>query len=223
MKNIQFLLEKLEPVLSNKKGIIFDMDGTLIDSMGMWEKLDIEYLNSIGITPEPNFHDIMRKLTIPLAAEYICKNYTTNKTPYEIEMGFKELAGVYYKEIIPLKPGVYELVKCLKSRGYILSVATANDIEMSEACLGRLGILEDMTAIVNCDMVGATKDKPDVFDLACKKMGIEKEECIVFEDSIHAIHTAARAGYAVVGVYEESQKSAWEEICENTNCQVVFE
>lgn len=223
MKDIQHILDKLESVLEGKKGIIFDMDGTLIDSMSMWEKLDIEYLNNIGIIPEPNFHDIMRTLTIPLAAEYVCKNYNTDKTPDEIEKGFKELAGVYYRDIIPLKPGVYELVKHLNKMGYKLSVATANDILMSEACLKRLGIYEDMTTLVNCDMVGATKEKPDVFNLACERMGTLISESVVFEDSLHAMQTAALAGYTVVGVYEETQKDKWNEICDITDCQVVFE
>ncbi|MGN0435795.1 MAG: HAD family hydrolase, partial [Wujia sp.] len=222
-KDIQHLLDKLESVLEGKKGIIFDMDGTLIDSMGMWGSLDLEYLKRIGVEPKPDFHDKIRTLTIPLAAEYLYEDYHTKQTPREIEEEFKSLAGVYYRESIPLKPGVYELVKHLKKMGYKLSVATANDILMSESCLKRLGIYEDMTAIVNCDMAGATKAKPDVFHLACERMGTLISESVVFEDSLHAMQTAALAGYTVVGVYEETQKDKWNEICDITDCQVVFE
>lgn len=223
MKNIDAILDKISPVFEGKKAVIFDMDGTLVDSMEMWSHLDIEYMNRIGRTPNPDFHDKVCTLTIPLAAEYIYEIYNTEQTAKEIEEEFFNMAYEYYSKSIPLKPGVYELVKYLKENGYKLSVATANDIVMCEACLKRLGIYEDMDAVVNCDMVGATKAKPDVFDLACKLMGTTREESVIFEDSMHAISTAVGAGYTVVGIYEKSQAHRWQEVCESTYCQLVFE
>lgn len=224
MKNkLENTINQLKGVLSDKKAIIFDMDGTLIDSMGMWSHIDVEYMDKIGVIPNPDFHERVRSLTIPLAARYIHDTYNTTQTAKEIEKEFLVMVDGYYKDIIPLKPGVYELVKYLKASGYMLSVATANDINMCEVCLRRLGIFEDMEAIVNCDMAGAIKSEPDVFDLACRKMGATREECVVFEDSLHAIETARAAGYEVVGVYEETQADLWEDICKNTQCQVVFE
>lgn len=223
MKNTDYIIEKIKPILKEKKAVIFDMDGTLIDSMPMWSSLDVKYMNSIGIEPRPDFHEKVRTLTISLAAEYIHEAYNTSQTPAEIEAEFKEMAYHYYSDTIPLKPGVFELVKQLAKAGYKLSVATANDISMTAACLKRLGIYEDFSAVVNCDMAGATKAKPDVFDLACERMKVSREDCVIFEDSLYAIKTAVEAGYSVIGVYEASQSDKWDEICGLTECQVVFE
>lgn len=220
---INDIIKKLEPTIESKQAIIFDMDGTLIDSMPMWSHLDVEYMESIGITPKPDFHERVCSLTISLAAEYIHDEYNTIQSAQEIEDSFLNMADVYYREKIPLKPGIYELVKHYKAKGYKLAVATANDITMTEVCLKRLGIYEDMDAVVNCDMAKATKAKPDVYDLACKMLGSNRDNTVIFEDSLHAIKTAVGASYTVIGVFEETQKDSWDEICSLTNCQVVLE
>lgn len=223
MSDARKIMETLMPVISDKSCIIFDMDGTIIDSMPIWEKLDVEYMKSIGHEIDEDFHDEMRKKTIPTAAEYIHRVYKTKQTPEEIEAGFIELADRYYREEIPLKPGAYELIEALYNEGYKLAIATANDINMCEAALKRLGVDKFFRCIVNCDMAGASKEKPDVYDLACSRLGSFIEMCVVFEDSLHAINTAKSAGYTVVGVYEEAVKEDWEEISRITDCQVVFE
>ena len=223
MINVSKNIEGLEAVLSGKKGIIFDMDGTLLDSMEMWGTLDIKYMNDLGIEPDEQFHNDVRTMTLLMAAEYMHDRYNVPYEPEEIVEQFKALIDDYYKNTLQLKTGAYELVRELHERGVHMMVATANEYDMSMAALERTGIAQYMDGLITCTMAGAGKDKPDIYLKACEDMNISVAECLVFEDSLFAIKTARDAGFAVVGVYDESAKEFWDEICENTDCQVVFE
>lgn len=213
---------KLACLFNGRKAAIFDMDGTLLDSMGMWGTLDVQYMNGLGIEPDADFHRNVSAMMLPEAAEYICEKYAVPYTPAQVVEQFTGMVEGYYRDSLLLKRGMAELVRALHGAGIKMAVATANEYDMSRAALERNEIMPYMVEdLVTCAMAGAGKGSPAVYLMACDMMQVDVSECVVFEDSLFAVRTAADAGFAVVGVYEEIQKNDWKEICALTDCQVV--
>jgi len=222
MSKVDDILKDLEPIIKDKKGLIFDVDGTLLDSMPMWARLDIEYLESMGITPEPNFHNEVKMMTMLDASKYIKKKFGVDK---DAEIIAKEIEGIaykYYEKVLLIKENSRELLNELKNRGYKMYVATANEYDMCSSALIRNGVMDLFDGLVTCSMTGYSKERPDVYLLACEKMGLDVKDCVIFEDSCFAINTALRAGFTVVGVYDKAEEENWDKICEITKGQIVF-
>lgn len=219
---IQKILDKINPIIHGKKTLIFDVDGTLLDSMPMWARLDIDYLEGMGYHPEPDFCTKVKMMTISDASIFIRDYFGVSKSPEQITGEIMDMACSHYENDLILKPGAAELVKTLKVMGYHIVVATANEYDMVKKCLERNGIMHYMDGLVTCTMVGCSKQKPDVYLKACEITGATVEESVIFEDSSFAINTAINAGFDVVGVYDATEEDKWDLICELTKCQVVF-
>lgn len=213
---------KLLELLKGYSGAIFDMDGTLLDSMSLWRTLDVQYLRQYGCEPEPDFQQLVATMTIDTAAEYMSEHYKLPRTPKQVADEFMALVEDYYRNVLPLKAGMLELLKAMKQQGILIMVATANEYDMTRAALERTGALQYIQGIVTCTMAKAGKDSPAVYLLGCEQLHKEKSECIVFEDSLFAIKTASENGFEVVAVYDDVAKDCWDEICKITKYQVVF-
>lgn len=187
------------------KGAIFDMDGTLTDSMYIWDTTGITYLRQQGKEPEPGLRERLRPLSLVQAAELFQKEYGIEQTVDEILEAFNDIVEEEYRTNVKLKPGVEEVLKLLKEHGIAMTVASSSPREIVVMVLERLGIAAYFSHIVTCGDVGRGKDQPDVYDRAAELMGTQRAETLVFEDALHAVKTAAAAGYYVVGVYDESE------------------
>ncbi len=216
------ILKCIEPYIAGKKCLIFDVDGTLLDSMPMWARLDIDYLEGMGYHPEPVFCTMVKMMTISDASIFIRDYFGVEKSPEQISAEIMDIACSHYENDLILKPGAAELIKTLKNMGYHIVVATANEYDMVKKCLERNGIMRYMDGLVTCTMVGYSKQRPDVYLKACEIAGCTVSESVVFEDSSFAINTAIKAGFDVIGVYDDTEKDNWNEICVLTKCQVVF-
>lgn len=182
------------------KAAIFDVDGTLLDSLGIWEKADEEYLSRRGIKPEKGLGRILYPMTVEEASAYIREHYPVEQTTEEIAKGVLEIVREFYEQKAPLKPGAEALLRKLK----------AQDISMgggyhrgAYACGGGfewLGIREFFQDIYTCTETGAGKDRPKIYQLAAEALQARPEEILVFEDALYAIRTAAKAGFVTVGV-----------------------
>lgn len=194
------------------RGAIFDMDGTLLDSMPVWDHAGESYLESLGITPELDLSRKLATFSMMEGAVYMKEKYELPYSYEEIIDGVKDIVRECYFEKVPSKPGVREFLEELKRRGVPMTVATATDLDLAEAALERNGIASYFTKIVTCRDAGAGKSQPDVFHLARSYMKTELEDTWVFEDALHAINTAKNAGYPVCAVYEQANEDEMDEI-----------
>lgn len=198
----------------DKKYCIFDMDGTLVDSMGYWERLGIEYLVEQGVDEqraEQAFCEIS-SMTLLQAVEYFIHSLNLHQTPQEMIDGMQLVMEGHYRRDVELKPGVEEYLKVLQDRGCKLCVATATAEPLAWLCLERLGIAHYFEFLLSCETLGVGKGSPDIYLMAAEKLGGTPGETAVFEDALYAATTAKKAGFYTVGVKDAGHRCCWEEL-----------
>ena len=184
------------------KGAIFDVDGTILDSMGIWDEAGIRYLSSKGIEAPKDLGDTLFAMTITEAADYLKEKFALKETTDVIEQGILDTVKDYYYEEAPLKSKVVEILDILKRENIPMVVASSSEKAHIEVAFQRLGILKYFQAIYTCQEVGEGKSSPLIFEKACEELGTNPEETYVFEDALHAIKTAKKAGFRTVGIYD---------------------
>lgn len=197
----------------NKKYCIFDMDGTLTDSMGYWNALGYDYLRARGVEPPEDLFERFRAATLAESARY----FMELGVPGPEERIVEELSAMMaenYRLRVPLKPGMAEYLEKLRAQGARLAVATATALPLVHACLRRLGVEDCFECFSSCESLGRSKEFPDVYLEAARHMGAKPEETVVFEDSLFAARTAQKAGFRVVGVYEAVNEEEWPALAE---------
>ena len=201
----------------NKKYAIFDMDGTLIDSMKYWENLWREYLVLHGITEEPeSIAEQIKTMTMTESAELFRKEFHLSGTKESIALEMNQMMNEHYRKDIPLKAGVKEYVKKLYASGVKICVASATDKGLMKECLDRLGISRYFLFLLSCEEVGVGKREPAVYFEAMKRLQeqdtLNPEDVAVFEDADFAIETACNAGFYTIAVYDDSNQGNWEQL-----------
>ena len=192
------------------EGAIFDLDGTLLDSMFIWDTIGGDYLRTRGIEPRENLNEKFKNMSLYQAACYYQTEYGLQDSTSEIMDGVNKMIAHFYIDQVVPKSGVPVLLRELKSRGVKMCVATATDRHLVEAALKRNFILDYFGEIFTCSSIGQGKDKPDIFEAALSFLGTPKNTTWVFEDALHAVETAKSAGFPVVGVYDKSERYASE-------------
>lgn len=193
-------------------GAIFDMDGTLLDSMHVWDGLAKSFANSRGFTLTKEQEEQIDTMCLDEAADFFVKEFDSNDTKEDVVKAVVSLVSDRYEKDIKAKDGVSDFLKELKKQGVKTAVATANDVSMVEAALSANGILEYFDVIMTCAMVGVGKEKPDIYLEAMKRLNTPKDETLVFEDALYAAKTASNAGFNVIGIYDESAKNDADEM-----------
>lgn len=188
------------------KGIIFDFDGTLFDSMSIWETAGTDYLTSLGRTAEKDLDKTLKTMSLLQSAEYLKAHYNLPFSAAAVMEGVNAIVEDFYLYRAMPKDHVISLLSVFQSNGIKMCIATATDRYQVEAALDRCNMLDCFDAIFTCSEVGHGKDEPDIFEIACKAMGLDRSEVIVFEDAYHAAKTAKDAGFYVVGVYDQYEK-----------------
>ncbi len=189
------------------RGAIFDVDGTLLDSMFIWDTIGETYLRSIGYQPKENLNETFKNMSLHQAARYYQTEYGVTLSIDQIMDGVNAMLERYYRFEVPLKPGVAELLERLRQSGVKLCIATATDRHLVEAALDRCGVLSCFGEIFTCNEVGHGKDEPDIFEAALRFLGTRKEETIVFDDALYAVRTAKEAGFPVAVIYDSHEKN----------------
>lgn len=191
------------------KAYIFDLDGTLLDSMGLREQIDIEFLTKRGFEVPTDYIDAISSRSFSEAAEYTIERFALSDSVDELVREWNDTAVYAYRNKVYLKSGAKEYLFALKAQGAKLGVATSLPAALYEPALRNNGIIDLFDIICSTDEVGHGKTKPDIFLFAAQKLSVAPSDCIMFEDIPQAVKSAKQAGMTVYGVYDNSSKEHW--------------
>lgn len=186
------------------KGAIFDVDGTLLDSMSVWERITKRFFDKYSLQANPEMMSAFQEMTLQESCAFLRTTFSMPQTAEEIFAEFNSLAEYEYKYNIQMKPFAAEYIQTLHDNGVRLAIATSGFPELCEAALKRYSIWDMFGAIATSGEVGVNKSNPDVYLLAAERIGVKPCECTVYEDIISGIKGAKKAGMRVVGVYDIS-------------------
>ena len=188
------------------KGAIFDFDGTLVDSMFIWDTFGEEYLRTLGKDPKENLTETFKTFTLEQAAEYYREHYGVILSVEEIVDGVNEMVAEIYRTKVTLKDGVRAFLEGLRAQGVKMCVATVTDRAIVEDVLVSLGIRDFFVEILTCAELGCNKETPHIYRAALEVLGTKKDETVVFEDALHALITAKKDGFKVAAVYDRHER-----------------
>ena len=192
---------------------IFDMDGTLLDSMFAWDNLATRMLRSLGYDPEPDLQEKVKDLTVWDGAKYCKDTYHMPQTVDEIVAMTNAQMVDFYRNHVQAKPGVQKFLSLLKIEGVWMYIATNTDRYLVELALKKAGIADYFRGILTCGEVGiGKKESPEIYERAMRRLRSTKKDLVIFEDALHAIKTAKAAGFRVAAVYDPSAEADQVEI-----------
>ncbi len=194
--------------MRNFKAAIFDLDGTIIDSMYVWEKVDRDFLTQRGIPVTREYTETVRGMFFETAAEYTQKTYGLKESVEQIVNIWLDMARHEYACHVRLKPYTKEYLDYLRNKGVKLGMATSSDPGLLEPVLKSNGIDHYFDEICYTSQVGKNKSHPDIYIYTARKLGVSEKNCIVFEDIPEGIDGANKADMFTVAVYDEASKDS---------------
>ncbi|MDD6492777.1 MAG: HAD family phosphatase [Firmicutes bacterium] len=190
-------------MLKDIDAVLFDLDGSLVDSMWIWRDIDIEYLGKFGIPLPEGLQSEIEGMSFTETAEYFKKKFNIPDSIDQMKADWNRMAWDKYTHQVPLKKGAREFVEHCHENGIRLGIATSNSRELVENVIEALGIKDYFDSIVTgCD-VNKGKPAPDVYLEAAKQCGTDPEKCLVFEDIVPGILAGKAAGMKVCAVEDE--------------------
>lgn len=202
---------------TSRIGVIFDCDGTLIDSMGAWRTMEDELARRAGVTLTKADTDIITTFTVPECAAYFHGHFGLGDSEAEVVGIINEVMTAFYRERSQARPGTLELMRGLAELGVHLSVASSSPQPFLQAGLEHCGFLPYLDAVVSADDVGASKREPLIYWRARELMGTPLEGTWGIEDSVYALRTLRAAGFRTIGAYDCDLSGTWEELQETAD------
>ena len=196
-------------MFSDIKAAIFDLDGTLIDSMALWNSIDVNYLKKFNLAVPERLQDDICHLNFQETAAYFKDRFNIPDSLDKIMADWHNMAYDAYCTSIKLKKGVVEFLQFLKDSNIKIALATSNSNDLLEASLKANKIYDFFDAITTTSEVERNKEFPDVYLLAAKKLSVAPESCMVFEDLPTAIKGAKKGNMKVVGIYDAWNEDQW--------------
>lgn len=196
----------------NVEGMIFDVDGTLLDSMPVWAHSGERYLATLGVSAPPSLGRILFSMTMQQGAAYIKKTFELEQTADQVQAGIIGIVEEAYRNETGYKRAADLFLKTLHAAGVPMIVVTSNERPLVQAAFERLEMMSYFTEILTCREFGSGKDSPEIFHAAAGKIGAPPSGIWVVEDGLYAIRTAKKAGYRVIGVADEASKEDAENI-----------
>lgn len=193
--------------MKNKYVLLFDFDGTLVDSMPCFSKTMLRVLDEYSLPYPENIIEILTPLGYVGSAEYMINTLGAKEDVKKLIYKMHDYAYDGYANEITLKDGVKDLLSEFKRLGYSLNVLTASPHKVLDVCLKRNGVWELFDRIWSCEDFNTTKSDPEIYIRAAEKLSVSIENLVFFDDNIRAVETAKNAGALTVGVYDESGKA----------------
>ncbi|WP_073589403.1 HAD family hydrolase [Anaerocolumna xylanovorans] len=185
------------------EAVLFDLDGTLVDSMWMWENIDREYLRHFGIELPEDLQVLVQGMSFSETAVYFKERFLIPDSVEDIKAEWNRMAWDKYSNEVPLKEGVLTFLENLKNEGILMGIATSNSKELVELVIAKLGVLEYFGSIRTSCEVAKGKPSPDIYLLVAEDLKAKAANCLVFEDIIQGIQAGKSAGMKVCGVYDK--------------------
>lgn len=195
------------------QGVIFDLDGTLLDSTGMWRQVDGRLMAHYGKEVPPDLSETVQRMSIEEFSQFFVEEFDLPVTPEQIAQQVADMVAEEYREKLQLKPHVPEILDWLDQQNIPYGVATATYGELAEAALRRLHIWERLRFLLTEQNAGAPKTQPRIFQLAAQKLHLGRRQIAVVEDSLHALEGAKNGGFFTIGIADPENAPVWKEIC----------
>lgn len=193
-------------------GVIFDCDGTLVDSMSAWRALEEDLAARAGREFTREDADALTVRTIPECGEYVHEKFGLGETPADVEQMINDFMFDYYSGRVETRPGAADFVRALAARGVRMGVASSTPQHLLDACFAHVGLSSCFADIVSVDRVGVSKRQPVVYDYVRGVLGTDLSFTWGFEDALYAVQTLRRAGYPVVGIYDDDLAGRFEDL-----------
>ena len=190
-------------MIKNIKACIFDLDGTLVDSMWMWPEIDKEYLGRFGIEYDDNLKNEIDGISFHETAVYFKNKFGISDSIEKICKDWEDMAYDKYKNEVKEKRGCQKFLEQLKSKGIKMGIATSNNRSMVDVVLESLGMKNFFEVITTSDEVKKGKPAPDVYLTTAKLLNVEPKHCLVFEDVVAGIIAGKSAGMKVCAVEDD--------------------
>ena len=190
--------------------IIFDLDGTLLDSNDLWVEVDLEFLARHHCQVTKEYEEVVTKAIFPVAAAYTQEYYHLDLTPEEIMDQWEQLAAHHYRDLVNLKPGARALLEQYHRQGEEMVLFTACRPRLCQLALARHQLEGYFSHVIFAEELGMEKHDPRCFEALSHTLGVEPEACTLLDDSPFNCATARKAGMHTIGVYDPCYASRWE-------------
>lgn len=199
------------------QGALFDLDGTLLQSMEMWQQLPLQLVRRLGGEPPEDLARTIEAMDQRQAAEYIIRTFGFAVSVEQVLKLVEELAAEEYRQHLPAKPGAEALLEQLRQQKIPCGIVSATQKELSQAAMERLGLWKYFSFALDCGEYGP-KTNPHIYLAGAEKLGSAPDCTLVFEDALHAARTAKEAGFVTVGVWDpagEEHRAEMEALCDH--------
>ena len=201
-------------ILENTDGVLFDLDGTVVDSMGIWKDIDREYFGRYGLELPDDYQRKIEGLSFYETAVFTQENYFPDLTPEILMDDWNKMAYDHYANLVQPKECIRSFLESLKKMGKKMGIGTSNSALLCRATLKSNGLIDFFDVILTGEECGAGKPSPDVYLNCASSLGVDPSRCLVFEDIGAGLIAGKRAGMTVVAVHDDYSADQWEEKCD---------